>query len=1271
MKKITTLGACMALGISVSGCFSASEPATEQPWFGKSRALKEDCGIVKNTGRSPQRIKLPYVIQDNWRLTLPVRMPKSSEMSIATGRGKEKLRLVNKGGEFVWQHWSVTGEEPHVRSYPNDPFPVKMRYWWERTSYMPNGRYSQNFSLAPIMLDWNAFFLGKFFRDTEKSFFPVTIEVENGRIRWYFDNILLQEQPVTADILGRQLTLAVSCDVEMKTPMVSNLKNPGKFFHTVNLANKYNTKAAHKIARNRRFTFEGIPFEAMGANEFGNDCVDLGASWFREGNSTGYEEPQTGTFGGRWGGALSGNHTRLQFRIPNRPFNAIYILAACPARPDRVNRLTAQFYRPGSGFPVSFTPAETIKTDGELQLIKIPFSPDKMGSFMDREVIELELTGDIHLFRAYPDPNYYSFHGAGVPSGVQVYAVTLGIADLEVKFMPESLFNLWVDSNPSYSVTLTNHKNKAVDAELKLNTESYDKEETHKRSATVKVPANSSTVYRFDLPLKKYGWHKVDLTVNGELYTHTLTRIQKREYKARKFNARGFMFGSWPARSGMHFTPSPRTSISHTAKLGIETFSFATDILTTTYHADLMKKYGMKNFMSSFINCRSWTLDTPDIEQKLWETRHPVNQYSEPSFMYVFAEPGGIGAGNTMPEFYGETRRELTPAEKERYKHFKRIVLNFGKAFRKLFPGQKILLPWGQPQFAIPFLEDPETRDYIDGYGLDIGFFDRMPEMQFHGSTLHGVWVFMHYWNKYKKEKPLIVTVEGPCIGGVKEGALTAEQHAAHNIRIMLILSTYGINRFFSTIGAGPENSSYWGEQHYSGGGSSRHKADPYYIVGAQATLIRHMRHMEFIKWIPTGSLSTYCIQYKDSRNGDIMYAIWTVRGKRDVTMKFTRAFDIMDNPIKKLVASQMPIFVYSKSEDIKFGTPDNSDIQLGKNLLKLGNVKDIFTRQILDTDIEYTESSPGSIRRFPATMELQKTAEGLKMTLPPQKIDRGIMPYYTTLVPEKPIVIPGKGRYVTMEVSAASDWGRIVYVLRDAKGEKWVSVGQRKSYNCDDTPNDSFFNFDGKRLVRFELPSHLYWDKFRERGTTWWGSSEGDGFVDLPLSIEKIFVERRSKAMYLNDLVKVDDPAVTLGDLYIEYASENDMNNVDTRVMPKAPTVAKAFNPIAQMAGNPLPPSSIEKVMEPVYQYDGTRGNFYFKEMPGAVIYEIWLSRTPDGANALQLGKNIKKSGALVKGFVANTDFYAFVVYRDKNGNWSKPSAPFKLNLQDKFAEK
>ncbi|MBO5821662.1 MAG: hypothetical protein J6R86_01450, partial [Lentisphaeria bacterium] len=274
-KFSAALGVCMAL--------TAVSELPAAPWFGKSRGLKEDNGIVRNCANSPQIIKFPYKAQDNWRFTMPVRLPKGSALSISTGRGKEKLRLENKGGIFLWQHWSVTGDEPHIRSYPNDPFPVKMRYWWETTTYAPNGRYSQNFSLAPVMLDWNAFFLGKYFRDTEKSFFPVTIEIENSRIRWYFDNILLQEQDVTSDIIGRQFSMNVSRGVELKAPQVTSLKPAGKFFHTVNLANKYNTKGENTIARDTRFVIEGIPFEAIRANEFGNDCVDLGASWFREG----------------------------------------------------------------------------------------------------------------------------------------------------------------------------------------------------------------------------------------------------------------------------------------------------------------------------------------------------------------------------------------------------------------------------------------------------------------------------------------------------------------------------------------------------------------------------------------------------------------------------------------------------------------------------------------------------------------------------------------------------------------------------------------------------------------------------------------------------------------------------------------------------------------------------------------------------------------------------------------------------------------------------
>ena len=191
--------------------------------------------------------------------------------------------------------------------------------------------------------------------------------------------------------------------------------------------------------------------------------------------------------------------------------------------------------------------------------------------------------------------------------------------------------------------------------------------------------------------------------------------------------------------------------------------------------------------------------------------------------------------------------------------------------------------------------------------------------------------------------------------------------------------------------------------------------------------------------------------------------------------------------------------------------------------------------------------------------------------------------------------------------------------------------------------------------------------------GSTWWGAYDGDKVADLPLSIEKIYIERRPQAIYVNRLEPTDPAPVVFGRLFAEYASEERMQATPPDItMPAPPAVAKPYNPIIDLeAAATLPASAIEKVTEPEHYYDGTRGHFHFKEMPDAAKYDIYLSLSADGANAIKLGNALKESGALVRGFIANTDFYAFVVYYDKGGQHSHPSPAFKLNLKDTFANK
>jgi hypothetical protein len=283
------------------------------------------------------------------------------------------------------------------------------------------------------------------------------------------------------------------------------------------------------------------------------------------------------------------------------------------------------------------------------------------------------------------------------------------------------------------------------------------------------------------------------------------------------------------------------------------------------------------------------------------------------------------------------------------------------------------------------------------------------------------------------------------------------------------------------------------------------------------------------------------------------------------------------------------------------------------------------------------------------------------------------VMPYYTCLTLKKPVEIPGKAAALRLDVRAASDWGRVVFVLKDASGRRYYSCGQKGQWNADDETGQSYFNFDGWRRLRIELPSNAPWDCFRENGFRTWGSDAPKEPVALPLAIEKVFVERRGGIMCGNDYMAFDhDTPVLLGALHAEYASEADKGAETIRLsklrLPATPA-SQQPNPIAEMAANALPAGRIVSVKDPATWFNGTNGDFAFELPPEAVSWDVWAATDKSGHGALKLGKALKANPCNVSGFLADTTFYAFVVWRDKAGNESKPSEPFELKLEDHFA--
>ncbi len=178
-----------------------------------------------------------------------------------------------------------------------------------------------------------------------------------------------------------------------------------------------------------------------------------------------------------------------------------------------------------------------------------------------------------------------------------------------------------------------------------------------------------------------------------------------------------------------------------------------------------------------------------------------------------------------------------------------------------------------------------------------------------------------------------------------------------------------------------------------------------------------------------------------------------------------------------------------------------------------------------------------------------------------------------------------------------------------------------------------------------------------------------------LPLAIEKVFVERRCGVMCGNDFLRFDhDTPVLLGALHAEYESEADKGAEAIRLSKLRVPSTRAGelpNPIAEIAKTAtLPAGKVLSVKDPATWFDGTNGDFAFELPDEAVSWDLWVAPSKDGRGALKLGNALKKKDQCnVAGFLAGQTFHAFLVWRDKDGNESKPSEPFEFKLEDHFA--
>lgn len=130
---------------------------------------------------------------------------------------------------------------------------------------------------------------------------------------------------------------------------------------------------------------------------------------------------------------------------------------------------------------------------------------------------------------------------------------------------------------------------------------------------------------------------------------------------------------------------------------------------------------------------------------------------------FFFPEPSisnRMTAGN-YPEYWGE--QGFQPTEDE----LKRIRMHFitakcaAEAIRETWPELKILIPWGDPLFIVPLLRAGFPKELIDGSGLDICGFERLPEQQLHQISVHRLYELRKEYEKAGIPNPDLRYCEG------------------------------------------------------------------------------------------------------------------------------------------------------------------------------------------------------------------------------------------------------------------------------------------------------------------------------------------------------------------------------------------------------------------------------------------------------------------------------------------------------------------------------
>jgi hypothetical protein len=815
--------------------------------------------------------------------------------------------------------------------------------------------------------------------------------------------------------------------------------------------------------------------------------------------------------------------------------------------------------------------------DGNLFLVRIPLGKAFAQDFKDQLQLDVDVTKELRLAVRRPDPARYNIRPLGLPSGVRIYGMTFERSPIQMEVTSGESGHIFNEpQTPTFRVTLRNPSSSMVNCMVLATATDYEGNVTTNSIPEVKIGSGRSRTVSVPLTPVRRGYHDlaVEVKVGKNVVLRRDTAFAVLPPDTRQFRDAS-PFGTWEFCGG-HYTPDdPDVTGPLYVKAGLRYGMFS-------YPEDVRRKYGV--IKGNDIKIVPGTKDIARyVEDQAILLR--TNAMAAPVKCWMIFHETAISAAHVMrvPDvFTGREPYRFNQAEQKKFDDLWRVAEEGAKAIRKEFPGTEIYFGNGNIHLLEEFVRYGFPGELLGSRGNESMSNMRLPESQPLDFVANNpsLWMDRQVLDHYGyRDTPLRQCYE-MCVVNTSPGNLSMRMQAAYYVRNIMHSLVWGIPIIRVGVIADVGNSYYF--SNWGASGLCRAMPDvrpkPAYVAMATMTLL--LDGATFTRVIPSASPTVYAAEFK-RRDQQFVTCLWTVRGKRALTLGVPTAPAVT---LTDLMGNVRPVAVS--------GTTAQVDVSAEPVFLTtVGPIGDITPAPAVmegrPTDKSFLISSLGAFSDWTVEQEPSRELENYDMVSPRRKGDFAYrevaafegeskvleikpklpvpgsvyLPMYSILKHQKGVEVPGEPTEIGLMVNGNGGWGRVIFELEDASGQRWISIGAEakgepsrwmadwmspeelekvstsnmSDWNTDDAWGRSAINFEGWRYVRFPLPGNYPGEGYHWPYSSQWRHS-GDGVVKYPLKFRKLIITLPENILRFKDYRPVARQEIYVKDLMVTY---------------------------------------------------------------------------------------------------------------------------------------